>query len=167
MFLGFAYILVEYARVCTQVDEKLWRNQLFMFFSIFFIFISIVLFAVNGYSIFSYEGNRILVLFTEVNMYTFYMQYMYSVSGEEKIKIDRGQLYEENNELFEQHNDLLENRENKDCVDLEFDELPSGILNRSARKDQYSMRSTFRRSHRKETGRKEEASEERKSVSSD
>lgn len=51
-----------------------------MFFSIFFIFISIVMFFVNGYNIFSYTGNRILLLFTQANMYTFYMQYMYSVT---------------------------------------------------------------------------------------
>ena len=81
---GFIYIIINYIRICTQVDSKLWRNQLFMFFSIFFIFISIVMFFVNGYHIFSYEGNRILLLYTQANLYAFYMQYMYSITKEEK-----------------------------------------------------------------------------------
>lgn len=92
VLVGFIYIIVQYARICMQVDEKLWRNQLFMFFSIFFIFISIVMFFVNGYNVFSYTGNRILLLYTQANMYTFYMQYMYSVTAEEKTRIERGQL---------------------------------------------------------------------------
>ena len=62
--LGFGYLFIQYVRICSQVDSKLWRNQLFMFFSIFFIFTTIVMFFLNGFSIFSYSGNRILLLYT-------------------------------------------------------------------------------------------------------
>jgi hypothetical protein len=58
----------------------LWRNQLFLFFSVFFIVITIVLFFVNGFEINTLAGNRLLLLYTSMNMYTFYMQYMYSLS---------------------------------------------------------------------------------------
>ena len=87
---GFLYILIQYIRICIKVSDKLWRNQLFMFFSIFFLIITLVMFFVNGFHIFDMAGNRILFLFTAMNMYTFYMQYMYSITAEERDRIERG-----------------------------------------------------------------------------
>ena len=89
---GFIYIAFRYIKICMSIEEKLWRNEMFMFFSLFFLFTTLVIFVINGFRIHSYHGNRILLLYTEMNMYTFYMQYMYSVTGEEVERIDRGQL---------------------------------------------------------------------------
>jgi hypothetical protein len=80
IIIGFCYIFISYIRLCVRGDEMLWRNQLFLFFSVFFIVITIVLFFVNGFEINTLAGNRILLLYTSMNMYTFYMQYMYSLS---------------------------------------------------------------------------------------
>lgn len=125
VMLGFIYILVQYVRVCMAVDEKMWRNQLFMFFSLFFLFITLVMFFVNGFSINDMSGNRILLLFTIMNMYTLYMQYMYSITNQERDHIDRGAVY-----ALSHNNDrqggfgLLENgSDGGDCVDLEFRDM--------------------------------------------
>lgn len=49
VLLGFCYIIVNYIRLCMKADELLWRNQLFLFFSVFFIIMTIALFFVNGF----------------------------------------------------------------------------------------------------------------------
>lgn len=49
VLVGFAYIVVSYIRLCIKVDQMLWRNQLFLFFSVFFIAITIALFFLNGF----------------------------------------------------------------------------------------------------------------------
>ena len=88
----FAYIIFSYIRLCTKLDTLLWRNQLFLFFSVFFIVMTLSLFFVNGFSINSFAGNRVLLLCTSMNMYTFYLQYMYSLPKEERDRVQRGQI---------------------------------------------------------------------------
>ena len=99
-----------------------------MFFSIFFLFLTIVMFFVNGFSINDMAGNRILLLFTLMNMYTFYLQYMYSITGEERDKVEKGEIYGDANR--QGGFGLLENgSDGADCVDLEFkDMIPPGGL---------------------------------------
>ena len=86
--MGFAYIVAQYIRICMQVGQKMWRSQLFMFFSLFFLLVALLMFFVNGFSINDMSGNRILLLFTIMNMYTFYLQHMYSNTGDEKNNVD-------------------------------------------------------------------------------
>ena len=61
---GFLYIAFKYIKICITIEEKLWRNEMFMFFSLFFLFTTLVIFIINGFKIHSYHGNRILLLYT-------------------------------------------------------------------------------------------------------
>jgi hypothetical protein len=77
---GLTYIAVQYVRSAMEFFNKIWRNQMFLVFSfIFFLVISIML-VINGFSVYEYAGNRILILFGFMNMYTVYLQYMYSIN---------------------------------------------------------------------------------------
>lgn len=116
LVIGFAYIIFTYIRLCIKADELLWRNQLFLFFSIFFIVMTIALFFVNGFEINSFAGNRILLLLTMMNMYVFYMQYMYSISKEERERVLRGHVDHAGVGLLEVKSG------DGDCVDLSFDD---------------------------------------------
>jgi len=60
--------------------SKIWRNQLYLIFVIFFIILVTGLIIFDGFHIFNLVGRRILLIFTVMNVYTFYMQYMYSVT---------------------------------------------------------------------------------------
>jgi hypothetical protein len=80
---GVIYILVRYMQICNSAENKLWRNQMFLFFTIFFIFVTFLLFLVEGYRIYDYSAHRILLLYSEMNFYVFYLQYMYRVTGSE------------------------------------------------------------------------------------
>ena len=65
---------------------------MFLIFSfIFFLVISIMLVA-NGFSVYEYTGNRILILFGFMNMYTVYLQYMYSINKAEVQKLQREKM---------------------------------------------------------------------------
>ena len=61
---GFLYITFKYIKICITIEEKLWRNESFIFFSFFFLFTTLVMFIINGFRIHSYHGNRILQLYT-------------------------------------------------------------------------------------------------------
>lgn len=81
---------------------------------------SVAFFFVNGLSINYFMGNRILLLFTMMNMYTFYLQYMYSLSRDERGRVERGQVEAGGMGLLEVHSG------DNDFVDLEFDNLSVG-----------------------------------------
>lgn len=76
--------MIDYVRIFLKMNEMLWRNQLFLLFSIFFIVLTVAFFFVEGFEINSLTGSRILLLYTLMNMYTFYLQYMYSITSEER-----------------------------------------------------------------------------------
>jgi hypothetical protein len=60
--------------------EKIWRNQIYLIFSCFFMILLIIMFFVNGLGVYEYVGDQILIMFTLLNMYTIYMQYMYTIT---------------------------------------------------------------------------------------
>lgn len=78
---GLAYIIAQYIRSLMNFCNKIWRNQMFLMFSFIFIVVIIVMLAIDGFSVYEYTGNRILVLFGFMNMYTIYLQYMYSINS--------------------------------------------------------------------------------------
>ena len=61
-------------------------------------------------------------------MYTFYLQYMYSITGQERDKVEKREIYGEDKR--QGGFGLLENgSDGADCVDLEFkDMIPPGGL---------------------------------------
>ena len=67
------------------------------------------------------SGSRILLLFTIMNMYTFYLQYMYSITGDEKNNVEMDDVYHQGGKAHGGFG-LLENASEggSDCVDLEF-----------------------------------------------
>lgn len=82
---GFAYLGFRYVNICMTDGSKLWRSQMYLIFSVFFIF-TIGLFLVsNSFSIFNYSGQKIILVFTLINTYVIYLQYMYTLTrGENK-----------------------------------------------------------------------------------
>jgi hypothetical protein len=68
--------------------EKIWRNQIYLIFSCFFMILLIIMFFVNGLGVYEYVGDQILIMFTLLNMYTIYMQYMYTITKVEVEKLE-------------------------------------------------------------------------------
>ncbi len=72
--------------------NKIWRNQIFLMFSFLFIVIIFVMLIIDGFSVYEYTGNRILILFGFMNMYTIFLQYMFSINTKEASKLDRQRI---------------------------------------------------------------------------
>lgn len=79
--------MVKYVRNFPTLLDKIWRNQIFLIFSVFYIVLLVITFVVNGFGVYEYIGDQILIIFTIMNMYTIYMQYMYSVTKMELTKL--------------------------------------------------------------------------------
>mgnify|MGYP001057630229 CR=1 FL=1 len=65
---------------------------MFLMFSSIYILVIVVMLIIEGFSVYEYTGNRILILFGFMNMYTIYLQYMYSINNQEALKLDRERL---------------------------------------------------------------------------
>lgn len=77
---GIVYIVVQYVRICMLDESRMWRSQMFMFFSIFFIFAMVLFLLTNSLGIFNYSAEQILLVYTLTNLYIIYLQYMYTVT---------------------------------------------------------------------------------------
>ena len=86
---GLIYIAVQYIRSSMNFFSKIWRNQMFLMFSFIFFLVIIIMLVIHGFSVYDYTGNRILILFGFMNMYTVYLQYMYSINGAEAQRLER------------------------------------------------------------------------------
>ena len=78
---GLVYIGVQYVRSAMNFFNKIWRNQMFLLFSFIFIVVIVVMLIIDGFSVYEYTGNRIMILFGFMNIYTVYLQYMYSINS--------------------------------------------------------------------------------------
>jgi hypothetical protein len=99
--VSFGYMIAQFVQISLKFEGRLWRNQLFVFFSIFFIIVTFfcifnlkLVFFVNGFDIHSFIGGRVLMLYVELNTYLLYMQYMYSPTTEAILKSKQGSDYE-------------------------------------------------------------------------
>lgn len=86
---GLVYIAVQFTRSAMNFFDKIWRNQMFLLFSFLYIVVILVMLIIEGFSVYEYTGNRILILFGFMNMYTIYLQYMFSISSQEAAKLDK------------------------------------------------------------------------------
>jgi hypothetical protein len=89
---GLVYIATQYIRSAMNFFSKIWRNQMFLLFSFIFFIVIIVMLVIDGFSVYEYTGNRILILFGFMNMYTIYMQYMYSINGAEADRLEKEKI---------------------------------------------------------------------------
>ena len=78
----FIVVLFFYYKIIQQYSEKLWRNKVFVLFSIYFIFAVFISIFSASMDIFNTSGNRVLLIITMLNLYVYYLQYMYSPSPE-------------------------------------------------------------------------------------
>lgn len=87
ILIGFIYIVYRYLKVCMSGETKLWRNNIFMVFSCMFILALFIIIATNSLILFNYKGSSILLVYGLINIYVYYLQYMYSITGEELLKL--------------------------------------------------------------------------------
>jgi hypothetical protein len=79
------YIIMQYFRICCNKSDRLWRSELFMSYSILFIGAMIIfIFTDNALGSYDYNGTTVIFLYGLMNLYTWYLQYMYSPTKETK-----------------------------------------------------------------------------------
>lgn len=69
---------------------------MFLMFSFIYIILIIFMLIVSGFGVYEYAGNRILILYTFMNMYTYYLQYMYTVTRDQANNLDRNRIMGDN-----------------------------------------------------------------------
>lgn len=74
-----AYLVLQYLRICCYKTDRLWRSELFMSYSILFMGAMVIfIFTDNALGSYSYDGTTVVFLYGLMNLYTWYLQYMYS-----------------------------------------------------------------------------------------
>lgn len=63
--------------------ERLWRNEMFLIYSGLFQIAQFIFFTIdNSFGVFQYDGSNVMFVYSFLNLYTWYLQYMYTPSGE-------------------------------------------------------------------------------------
>lgn len=74
------YTSFRYAQICASSESKLWRSYIFVVFSSIFIVVIFIIACSNAFIPFNYEGPVIFLTYAFVNIYIYYLQYMYTVT---------------------------------------------------------------------------------------
>jgi hypothetical protein len=75
---GLLYVVVQTIRTCTLLEKLMYRSTVYMFFSLVFMLLMLVIIVTNGISIYNFDGSGILYLYVLMNIYVYYLQYMYT-----------------------------------------------------------------------------------------
>lgn len=89
MIIFVLYTAYRYAQICASSESKLWRSYIFVVFSSIFIVIIFIIACSNAFIPYNYEGPVIFLTYAFVNMYIYYLQYMFSITREEAEKMDK------------------------------------------------------------------------------
>lgn len=79
------YMLVNYYKFFKSYDGKIWRYKIYGNFSIYFIFTWALFLFTGSYQLYQFDGSKVLLSIALMNLYIFYMQYLWAPS-EEGIK---------------------------------------------------------------------------------
>jgi hypothetical protein len=88
VFCGMVYIAARFIRSCMAPEGRTWRSQLFMAFSSAFIIGVFIIVVSNALAPYNYSGSSILVVYTLVNVYVYYLQYMFTITREEAARLE-------------------------------------------------------------------------------
>ena len=76
---AIVYIVYRYICICFNKSDRLWRSELFMVYSILFILAMVLFLATdNAFGAYHYDGTTVVFLYGLMNLYTWYLEYMYS-----------------------------------------------------------------------------------------
>lgn len=82
LLVSVTYIGYRYIQICRSPEEKLWRSNIFMVISSVFIFIIFIVVAANQLIPYNYSGSSVLLVYGLVNIYVYYLQYMFTITRE-------------------------------------------------------------------------------------
>lgn len=86
-FAGIVYISVRFISSCLAPEGRTWRSSLFMAFSSAFIFGVFIIVVSNSLILYNYSGSGIMVVYGLINIYVYYLQYMFTITREEVEKL--------------------------------------------------------------------------------
>jgi hypothetical protein len=82
------YIAFRYSQICASAETKLWRSYIFIVFSSIFIIVIFIISVSNAFIPYSYEGSAIFFAYSFVNIYVYYIQYMFTITTDEAVNME-------------------------------------------------------------------------------
>lgn len=78
--LACVYIIYLFLYTLNYKPSRAYRHNIFMAFSAAFFVSTIVFFFVGGYDLYNYSASKIFFTLCFMNMYSFFLQYLYAPS---------------------------------------------------------------------------------------
>ena len=88
VLVGMVYIVVRFVKSCMAPEGRTWRSTLFMCFSSAFILAVFIILVSNALVPYNYSGSTILVVYSLINVYIYYLQYMYTITRDELERLE-------------------------------------------------------------------------------
>jgi hypothetical protein len=87
--LACVYIIYLFCYILKFKPNRLYRHNVFMGLSAAFFISTVVFFFVGGYDLFTYSGSKIFFTLSFMNMYSFFLQYLYAPTRKQIRKLHR------------------------------------------------------------------------------
>jgi len=91
--LAVVYIIYLYIGIFSSKPHRMWRSSIFMYISMFFFISTIIFFFIGGYNVFDYSATKIMFYITFMNIYSYFLQYLYSPTKEQVERCERGEFH--------------------------------------------------------------------------
>lgn len=79
---GIMYIAFRFIKSCMISEGVMWRSEIYMILSAFFIFAIFVIVVSNSLILYNYSGEKIFFTYSLINVYVYYLQYMFTITRE-------------------------------------------------------------------------------------
>jgi hypothetical protein len=79
--ISLLYMVYFYIQFCRFYNSRIWRFKSIGLFTIYFVFALTLFLYTGSFSLYEFDGNRILLTVTILNLYVFYMQYLWCPSS--------------------------------------------------------------------------------------
>lgn len=87
--LACTYIIYLIIRVIRDRPNRLYRHNVFLVLTVIFFISTIVFFFVGGYNVYDYSAAKIFFTLAFMNLYSFYLQYLYAPTAKQMRKFAR------------------------------------------------------------------------------
>lgn len=87
---AFFYLLYLYVAICRSKPMRAYRHNVFMYISLFYIIVILVVTLLGSLYVFNFSGGLIFFAFAFNNCYSYFLMYLYTPTKDQLVRYSEG-----------------------------------------------------------------------------
>jgi hypothetical protein len=121
LIIGLGWLLNSTVYICRNFQTRMWRHKMFFTFSLYFIICYFIMVFTGSMSVYNLDGSRVLLLIGILNIYIWFLQYLYAPNAQGIKEYQSNQTLEHRREAVANY-DVLD--ESDQDIQIEFQQPP-------------------------------------------